>query len=108
MFCCICILDIYLRKLTHPVLLSKYIQYPAARHTKVSVIDHGYQFFFTSKPLRLGRQIAVSQRYWKFILGGDIEWGCRCVTLCCDHDLTFDFAVQILTIKVLSGLHLGN
>ena len=33
---------------------------------------------------------------------------CRCVTLWCDLDLTFDFAVVTLTFKFLTRLYLGN
>ena len=37
-------------------------------------------------------------------LGG----GCRCTTSWCDLDLTFDLAVVLLSLKILSGLYLGN
>ena len=33
---------------------------------------------------------------------------CRCATSWCDLDLTFDLAVVTLTVKILSGLYLGN
>ena len=49
-----------------------------------------------------GKKIAqvVSQktiRCRKLKLRRDIGWGCRCATLLCDFDLTFDLAVLTLT-----------
>ena len=38
------------------------------------------------------------------ILGG----GCRCATSWSELDLTFDLAVVTLSLKILSGLFLGN
>ena len=43
----------------------------------------------------------------KLILGRDVR-GCRCAMSLCDLDLTFDLAVVTLTVKILSGLYLGN
>ena len=34
--------------------------------------------------------------------------GCRCATSWSDLDLTFDLAVVTLSLKILSGLYLGN
>ena len=34
--------------------------------------------------------------------------GCMCATSWCDLDLTFDLAVVTLSLKILSGLYLGN
>ena len=44
----------------------------------------------------------------KLILGKDIGWGCRCATSWCDLDLTLDLAIMTLSLKILSGLYLGN
>ena len=33
---------------------------------------------------------------------------CRCATSWSDRDLTFDLAVVTLSLKILSGLYLGN
>ena len=44
----------------------------------------------------------------KLILGRDIGWGCRCATSWSDLDLTFDLAVVTLSLKILSGLYVGN
>ena len=48
----------------------------------------------------------------KLIFGRDISWGvvrmCRCATSWSDLDLTFDLAVVTLSLKILSGLYLGN
>ena len=43
----------------------------------------------------------------KLILG---TWGrgCRCATSWCDLDLIFDLAVVTVSLKILSGLYLGN
>ena len=38
----------------------------------------------------------------------DIGWGCRYAVSWCDLDLTFDLAVVTLSLKILSGLYLGN
>ena len=34
--------------------------------------------------------------------------GCRCATLWCDLDLTYDLAAVTLSLKILSGIYLGN
>ena len=39
---------------------------------------------------------------------GTLVKGCRCATLWCDFDLTFDPAILTLTYKILFGLYLGN
>ena len=39
---------------------------------------------------------------------GILVRGCRCATLWCDLDLTFDLAVVTLTYNALSGLYFGN
>ena len=53
--------------------------------------------------------ILETVRCRKFILGRDIGWGvCRCATSWSDLDLTFDLAVVTLSLKILSGLYLGN
>ena len=52
--------------------------------------------------------ISETVRCRKFILGRDIGWGCRCATSWSDLDLTFDLAVVTLSLKILSGLYLGN
>ena len=39
---------------------------------------------------------------------GTLVRGCRCATSWCDLDLTFDLAVVTLSLKILSGLYLGN
>ena len=44
----------------------------------------------------------------KLILGRVIGWGCRCATSWWDIDLTFDLAAVTLSLKILSGLYLGN
>ena len=52
--------------------------------------------------------ISETVRCRKFILGRDIGWGCRCAPSWPDLDLTFDLAVVTLSLKILSGLYLGN
>ena len=52
--------------------------------------------------------ISETVRCRKFILGRDIGWGCRCATSWSDLDLTFDFAVVTLSLKILSRLYLDN
>ena len=54
--------------------------------------------------------ISETVRCRKFILGRDIGWGGRgvCATSWSDLDLTFDLAVVTLSLKILSGLYLGN
>ena len=52
--------------------------------------------------------ISETVRCRKLILGRDIGWGCRCATSWSDLDLTFDLAVVTLSLKILSGLYLGN
>ena len=64
--------------------------------------------------------ISETVKCWKLLHGRDIAWkgrcggvggwggGCRCATLGCDFDLTFDLAIVTLTCKILSGLYLGN
>ena len=52
--------------------------------------------------------ISETVRCRKLIPGRDIGWGCRCATSLCDLDLTFDLAVVTLSLKILSGLYLGN
>ena len=42
----------------------------------------------------------------KLKLSMDIDWACRCATLWCDLDLTFDLVVVTLSLKILSGLYL--
>ena len=44
----------------------------------------------------------------KLILLRTVVRGCRCATSWCDLDLTFDLAVVTLSLKILSGLYLGN
>ena len=39
---------------------------------------------------------------------GTFVRGCRCAKSRCDLDLTFDFAVVTLSLKILSGLYLRN
>ena len=39
---------------------------------------------------------------------GTLVRRCRCATSWCDLDLTFDLAVVILSLKILSGLYLGT
>ena len=39
---------------------------------------------------------------------GTLVSGCRCATSWSDLDLTFDLAVMTLSLKILSGLYLGN
>ena len=41
-------------------------------------------------------------------LVGTLVRGCRCATSWSDLDLTFDLAVVTLSLKILSGLYLGN
>ena len=52
--------------------------------------------------------ISETVRCRKLIRGRDIGWGCRCATSWSDLDLTFDLAVVTLSLKILSGLYLGN
>ena len=52
--------------------------------------------------------ISETVRCRKFILGMDSGWGCRCATSWSNLDLTFDLAVVTLSLKILSGLYLGN
>ena len=52
--------------------------------------------------------ISETVRCRKLILGRDIGWGCSCATSWSDFDLTFDLAVVTLSLKILSGLYLGN
>ena len=52
--------------------------------------------------------ISETVRCRKFILGRDIGWGCRCSTSWCDLVLAFDLATVTLSLKILSGLYLGN
>ena len=37
---------------------------------------------------------------WDGYCGGTLVRGCRCVTSCCDLDLTFDLAIVALTFKI--------
>ena len=39
---------------------------------------------------------------------GTLVEGCKCAVLWWDLDLTFDLAIVILTVKMLSRLYLGN
>ena len=39
---------------------------------------------------------------------GTLARRCRCATSWSDLDLTFDLAVVTLSLKILSGLYLGN
>ena len=39
---------------------------------------------------------------------GTLVRGCRCATSWCDLDLTLDLAAVTLSLKILSGLYLGN
>ena len=39
---------------------------------------------------------------------GTLVKGCRCATSWCVLDLTFDFAIVTLSLKILSGLYLGT
>ena len=39
---------------------------------------------------------------------GTLVRGCSCATSWSDLDLTFDLAVVTLSLKILSGLYLGN
>ena len=39
---------------------------------------------------------------------GTLARGCRCATSWCDLDLTIDLATVTLSLKILSGLYLGN
>ena len=41
-------------------------------------------------------------------LVGTLVGVCRCAMPWCDLDLTFDLAVVTLSLKILSGLYLGN
>ena len=41
-------------------------------------------------------------------LVGTLVRGCRCATSWSDLDLTFDLAVVTSSLKILSGLYLGN
>ena len=41
-------------------------------------------------------------------LAGTLVGGCRCATSSSDLDLTFDLAIVTLSLKILSGLYLGN
>ena len=41
-------------------------------------------------------------------LAGTLVGGCRCATSWSDLDLTFDLAIVTLSLKILSGLYLGN
>ena len=39
---------------------------------------------------------------------GTLVRGCRCAALWSDLDLIFDLAALTLSLKILSGLYLGN
>ena len=53
--------------------------------------------------------ISETIRCRKLILGkGKLVRMCRCATSWSDLDLTFDLAVVTLSLKILSGLYLGN
>ena len=39
---------------------------------------------------------------------GTLVIGCRCATSWCDLELTFDLALVTLSLKILSGVYLGN
>ena len=52
--------------------------------------------------------ISETVRCRKFILGRDMVGGCRCATSWSDLDVTFDLAIVTLSLKILSGLYLGN
>ena len=39
---------------------------------------------------------------------GTLDMRCRCATSWSDLDLTFGLAVVTLSLKILSGLYLGN
>ena len=41
-------------------------------------------------------------------MAGTLVGGCRFATSWSDLDLTFDLAVVTLSLKILSGLYLGN
>ena len=94
-----------------------------------TIIKHEDLPFITAQPLRAvgvlfspmvsrweGRQrekvcqfcISETVRCGKLILGRDIGWGCKCATSWYDLDLTFDLAIVTLSLKILSGLYLGN
>ena len=50
----------------------------------------------------------ISERCRSSYLAGTLVGGCRCATSWSDLDLTFDLAVVTLSLKILSGLYLGN
>ena len=52
--------------------------------------------------------ISETVRYRKLILVGTLVRMCGCVTSWSDLDFTFDLAVVTLSLKILSGLYLGN
>ena len=44
----------------------------------------------------------------EFVRVGTLVRGCSCTMSWSDLDLTFDLAVVTLSLKILSGLYLGN
>ena len=100
---------------------GKYRDFPFERQAVI----FSFHIFFSPHPLMVvgvlfspmvswtvGRKKfvwAVSQKWCrKLILGRDVCSGCRCATSWCNLDLTFDLAVVTLSLKMLSGLYLGN
>ena len=52
--------------------------------------------------------ISETVRFRKLIGIGTLVRRCRCAASWSDLDLTFDLAVVALSLKILSGLYLGN
>ena len=52
--------------------------------------------------------ISETVRCRKLILGRTLVRGCRYAMSWCDLDLTFDLAAVTLSLRILSGLYLGN
>ena len=79
-----------------------------------TVLKGCWGIVFTHGVLKSGQEklclgcISETVKGRKLIPGTDIGWGCRCATSYCDLDLNFDRAPVTLSLKILSGLYLGD
>ena len=56
--------------------------------------------------MTVGGQCHGDREFENLVQAISIVRTCRCATLWCDLDLTFELAVVTLTYKILSGLYL--
>ena len=92
-------------------ILAKTLLPTALKGCQGIVFTHGVRIGWRSGWLRekvCTGCISETIRCRKCILGRDIGWGCRCVMSWSDLDLAFYLATVTMSLKILSGLYLGN